>query len=150
MAGMRSQQPILLVEDNPDDVAITLRAFRDAGIPNEVLVARDGTEAMEYLIDGPSRGAAASPALVLLDLHMPGADGHEILRRIRADRRTRTIPVVVLTSSTDSGDRSSAYGNGANSYIQKPVDFERMIELARALASYWLVLNQPHEMRKDG
>lgn len=128
---------ILLVEDNPDDVALTLRAFQKNNIQNEVVVARDGVEALEYLF-----GTEAMPQLVLLDLQLPRMDGHEVLRRLRADDRTRLLPVVILTSSSEERDLVEGYASGANSYVRKPVDFEQFTEAVRQLDLYWLVLNE--------
>jgi len=126
---------ILLVEDNPDDEALTRRALAKNNIQNEVRVARDGAEALELL-------QAVTPELVLLDLKLPKVDGLEVLRRIRADERTRLLPVVILTSSKEERDLVAGYGLGANSYIRKPVDFAQFVEAVRQLGLYWLVLNQ--------
>jgi two-component system response regulator len=135
---MREDRPILLVEDNPDDVDLTLRAFARNKIANQVVVARDGVEALELLFDKGTR-----PQVMLLDLKLPRLDGLEVLRRVRADERTRLLPVVVLTSSNEDRDIVESYALGANSYIQKPVDFSRFIEAVGQLGLYWLVLNQP-------
>ena len=129
---------VLLVEDNPDDVALTLRAFARAGITQRVVVMEDGVEALEYL-----RGPSPRPLVVLLDLNMPRMDGHEVLRRIRADPRTRHLPVVVLTSSAEDEDVLRSYDAGANSYVRKPVSFLDFVEAARSLGAYWLELNRP-------
>jgi two-component system, response regulator len=129
---------VLLVEDNPDDVALTLRAFKKSNILNEVVIARDGAEALERLFSD-----APPPQLVLLDLKLPKVDGLEVLRRIRQDEKLRTLPVVILTSSKEERDLTQGYSLGANSYIQKPVDFEQFIEATRQLSLYWLVLNVP-------
>ena len=145
---MATQRPILLVEDNPDDEALTLRAFKKNKIANEVIVARDGVEALDFLFgNGPHAGRDTSnhPAVVLLDLKLPRIDGLEVLRRIRADDRTRLLPVVVLTTSKEQQDIHEAYSLGANSYIRKPVDFEKFIHAVGQLALYWLVLNEPVE-----
>ena len=137
---------ILLVEDNPDGVELTLRSLRQHNISNEVVVTRDGAEALDYLF---STGAYASrdtgnmPAVVLLDLKLPKIDGLEVLRRIRADERTELLPVVILTSSTEEQDLINGYKLGANSYVQKPVDFAQFSEAIRLLGMYWLVLNEP-------
>lgn len=136
---------ILLVEDNPDDEALTLRALKKSGILNEVLVARDGAEALEALFGTGAHAARGQelPQLVLLDLKLPKLDGLEVLRRLRADPRTRLQPVVVLTTSTEERDVVSSYDFGANSYIRKPVDFEQFVDAVRQLGLYWLVLNVP-------
>jgi CheY-like chemotaxis protein len=135
---------ILLVEDNPDDEALTLRAFRKSNIRNEVLVARDGVEALDFLFGTglhTGRGAVV-PQVVLLDLKLPRLDGIEVLRRIRGDERTRLLPVVILTSSKEERDLIDSYSLGANSYVRKPVDFEQFLDAARSLGLYWLVLNE--------
>jgi two-component system response regulator len=136
---------ILLVEDNPDDEALTLRAFRKNHIKNDVIVARDGVEALDYLFGtGAHAGRDVSqlPQVVLLDLKLPKLDGIEVLRRIRADERTRLLPVVILTSSKEERDLVSGYRHGANSYVRKPVDFDEFVEAARQLGLYWLLLNE--------
>jgi len=132
---------ILLVEDNPDDEALTLRALKKNNILNEVKVARDGQEALDYFF-GESASANPAPSMVLLDLKLPKVDGLEVLRRIRADQRTSLQPVVILTSSKEEQDIVSGYRLGANSYIRKPVDFDQFIEAIRQLGLYWLVLNE--------
>jgi two-component system response regulator len=145
---MLTERPILLVEDNPDDEALTLRAFSKNNIPNPVVVARDGVEALDYLFATGShegRNTAQMPAVVLLDLKLPRIDGLEVLKRIRADERTALLPVVVLTTSKEQRDISEAYRLGANSYIRKPVDFERFIQAVGQLGVYWLSLNEPSE-----
>lgn len=145
---MATDRPILLVEDNPDDEALTLRAFKKNKIANEVVVARDGVEALDYLFGTgihAGRDTAIAPAVVLLDLKLPRIDGLEVLRRLRADDRTRLLPVVVLTTSKEQQDIHEAYSLGANSYIRKPVDFEKFIHAVGQLALYWLVLNEPVE-----
>ena len=146
---------ILLVEDNPDDEALTRRALAKNNIQNEVRVARDGAEALELLFGtggqggpGGHGGRAIAPELVLLDLKLPKVDGLEVLRRIRADERTRLLPVVILTSSREERDLVSGYGLGANSYIRKPVDFGQFVEAVRQLGLYWLVLNEPPPPRR--
>jgi len=136
---------ILLVEDNRDDEALTLRALRKNRITNEVVVVRDGAEALEYLLGTgryEGRDTTVMPDLILLDLKLPKVDGLEVLRRLRADQGTRSLPVVILTSSTEEQDVLKGYGLGANSYIRKPVDFDEFTEAARQLGVYWLVLNQ--------
>jgi len=136
---------ILLVEDNPDDAELTMRAFRKSKILNELVLVRDGVEALDYLFStGPflGRDPSASPELVLLDLKLPKVDGLEVLRRMRADERTRRIPVVVLTSSGEEKDIVSSYDLGANSFVRKPVDFAQFLEAAQQLGLYWLMLNQ--------
>ena len=137
---------ILLVEDNPDDVELTLRAFRKSKIANEVVVARDGVEALDYLFaTGPHVGRDNSvlPQLVLLDLKLPRLDGLQVLERIRAHPKTKLLPVVILTSSTEQPDLLTGYTLGANSYIRKPVDFQEFLVAVRRLGFYWLLLNQP-------
>jgi two-component system response regulator len=135
---------ILLVEDNPNDVLLTERAFKQSKIANDLHVVHDGAEALDYLL-GPEAGTPArpSPALVLLDLKLPKVDGLEVLRRIRGDPRTKLLPVVILTSSNEEQDIIRGYGNGANSYIRKPVDFSQFTEAVASLGLYWLVLNEP-------
>lgn len=133
---------VLLVEDNADDEALTLRALRKHNITN-VVVKRDGAEALDYLL-----GDDALPAVVLLDLKLPKVDGLEVLRRLRADARTRILPVVILTSSKEESDLLEGYGRGANSYIRKPVDFVAFMEAVRQLGVYWLALNEPPPLRR--
>ncbi|THF55878.1 response regulator [Pseudothauera rhizosphaerae] len=142
---MAIERPILLVEDNPDDEALTLRAFSKNRIVNPVVVARDGVEAIDYLFATGShagRDVSVMPAVILLDLKLPRIDGLEVLRRIRADERTALLPVVVLTTSREIQDIREAYRLGANSYIRKPVDFERFIQTVSQLGVYWLSLNE--------
>ena len=137
---------ILLVEDNPDDEALTLRALKKNNILNEVIVARDGAEAMDYLFGiGKYAGRDLSnmPQVILLDLKLPKIDGMEVLRRIRADERTELLPVVILTSSKEERDLINGYKLGANSYIRKPVDFDQFREAVKQLKLYWLVINEP-------
>ena len=144
-----SQRMILLVEDNPDDEALTRRALAKNNIQNEVLVAHDGAEALDYLQGtGTHAGHPIAPEVILLDLKLPKVDGLEVLRRIRADDRTRLLPVVILTSSREERDLISGYGLGANSYIRKPVDFQQFVEAVRQLGLYWLVLNAPPPPRR--
>lgn len=135
---------ILLVEDNPDDEALTLRALKKNNILNEVVVARDGAEALDYLFGTgvhAGRDVGNPPQIVLLDLKLPKVDGLEVLRRVRADGRTRLQPVAILTTSNEERDILSGYELGANSYIRKPIDFEQFMEAVRQLGLYWLVLN---------
>lgn len=136
---------ILLVEDNPDDVALTLRALKKSKIMNEVVVAQDGVEALEYLfLTGKyaGRDTKALPQVVLLDLKMPRMDGLEVLQRVRSAEQTKLLPVVVLTTSSEDKDRVESYKLGANSYIRKPVDFEQFVKAVQNLGLYWLVLNE--------
>lgn len=136
---------IMLVEDNPDDEALTLRALRKNNIQNDVVVARDGVEALDYLFGTGlyvTRDTRVKPVVVLLDLKLPKVDGLEVLRRLREDTRTQLIPVVVLTSSKEEQDLISSYSFGCNSYIRKPVDFIQFVEAVRQLGLYWLVLNE--------
>lgn len=136
---------ILLVEDNPDDVELTLRALRKSKIANDVIVVRDGVEALDYLFGTgqyAGRDPAALPQVVLLDLKLPRMDGLRVLERIRANPKTRLLPVVILTSSTEQRDLLSGYTLGANSYIRKPVDFQQFVEAVHQLGLYWLVLNE--------
>jgi len=140
---------ILLVEDNPDDEALTVRALKKNNIGNELAVVRDGAEALEFLFcTGAyvSRDHSDKPQVVLLDINLPKVDGLEVLRRIRADENTRLLPVVILTSSREEQDVIKGYSLGANSYVRKPVDFTQFIEAVRQLGLYWLVLNEipPH------
>jgi two-component system response regulator len=135
-----TQRKILLVEDNPDDEALTIRAFQKSNLANGIDVARDGAEALEYLLGGAAR---PRPALVLLDLKLPKVDGLEVLRRLRADERTRTLAVVVLTSSREEEDLVESYRLGANSYVRKPVDFTEFVDAVQTLGLYWLVVNEP-------
>jgi len=130
---------ILLVEDNPDDVELTLRAFRRNGLRADIVVARDGIEAEDVLFGEDTDG---SPSLILLDLKLPKLNGLEVLRAIRETRRTATIPVVVLTSSIEEEDVVAAYRLGANSYIRKPVDFQSFLDVVQQLGMYWLILNE--------
>jgi two-component system response regulator len=138
---------ILLVEDNPNDVKLTLHAFKTANLANTIHVARDGVEALEFLFcTGPhaDRRVEEMPKLVLLDLKLPRLDGHEVLKRIKGDPRTSGIPVVVLTSSSEERDVMRTYEVGANSYIIKPVDFEQFTESVRDIGKYWLEINHTH------
>jgi two-component system response regulator len=141
---------VLLVEDNPDDEALTVRALKKNKIVNEVVVARDGVEALDYLFGEGSyagRDTYELPQVVLLDLKLPKLDGLGVLRRLRADNRTKLLPIVILTSSNEEQDRMNSYGLGANSYVRKPVDFDQFVVAATQLGLYWLVLNQPPPRR---
>jgi two-component system response regulator len=141
---------ILLVEDNPDDEALTVRALKKSNVVNEVVVAHDGVEALDYLFgEGvyAGRDVTQMPQVVLLDLKLPKLDGLGVLRRLRADLRTRLLPVVILTSSNEGQDRVNGYGLGANSYVRKPVDFDAFVAAAAQLGLYWLVLNEPAPTR---
>lgn len=136
---------ILLVEDNPDDELLTRRALKKNNIGNEVVVARDGAEALDYLFGTgvyEGRDLNVMPQVILLDLKLPKVDGLEVLRRLRSDERTSLLPVVILTSSKEQQDLVDGYGYGANSYIRKPVDFAQFMEAVRQLGLYWLVLNE--------
>jgi two-component system response regulator len=137
---------LLLVEDNPEDLELALRALRKANLAGRVHVARDGAEALDYIFcDGAhaDRKVTDGPKVILLDLKLPKVDGLEILRRLKGDPRTKSIPVVVLTSSKEQSDIVKSYNLGVNSYIVKPVDFERFTEAVSTLGLYWLLLNQP-------
>ena len=139
------EKAILLVEDNPDDVELTMRALKRNNISNEIIVARDGVEALARLFGTGKESTFDAPELpqvVLLDLKLPRLDGLEVLRRIRTDERTRFLPVVILTSSLEEQDLIKGYSLGANSYIRKPVDFEQFTEAVRQLGLYWLLLNE--------
>lgn len=140
-----TSRKILLVEDNASDVALTQRALEKNGIANSLVVAEDGQEALDYLFcTGPhaARSIDDKPVVVLLDLKLPRVDGLEVLRRMRADARTRRIPVVILTSSREEQDVTAGYDTGTNSYIRKPVDFEQFMEVVKQLGLYWLVINE--------
>ncbi len=142
---MKQGNVILLVEDNPDDEALTLRALKKNNIANEVVVAHDGVEALDYLFGTGAhagRDTTQRPQVVLLDLNLPRVGGLEVLRRIRADPATQVVPVVVLTSSKEDRDLVESYRFGANSYVRKPVDFVEFVEAVRQLGLYWLVLNE--------
>lgn len=137
---------ILLVEDNDDDVELTLRAFERSGTGSEIVVVRDGLEALDYLFAEGAftrRDLALMPHVVLLDLNLPKLDGLDVLRRLRGDERTRRLPVVVLTSSREESDLVRSYDLGANSFVRKPVDFGEFLEAARQLGVYWLDMNEP-------
>ena len=146
MAAADSGVDILMVEDNPDDEQLTLRAFAKHHLTNKICVVRDGQEALDYVFcSGPyaERRISDHPHVILLDIKLPLIDGIEVLRRIKADDRTRTIPVVMLTSSHEERDLVESYRLGVNSYIVKPVDFDQFTESARALGMYWLLMNRP-------
>jgi two-component system response regulator len=137
---------ILLVEDNPRDEALTMRALKKSNVVNEVVVVRDGVEALDYLFGTGAyqgRDVASVPQLVLLDLKLPKMDGLQVLQSMRADERTRRLPVVVFTSSSEQEDMLKSYDLGANSYVRKPVEFEEFSEATRQLGVYWLLLNEP-------
>ena len=141
----RMEKVILLVEDNPDDVALTLRALEKNRIMNEVVVASDGTEALDYLFGAGAhagRDTSVAPQVILLDLKLPKIDGLEVLRTLRDDARTKLLPVVILTASNEEKDLLESYRLGANSYIRKPVDFVQFSEAVRQLGVYWLLLNE--------
>jgi len=143
---IQKDETILLVEDNPDDVELTMRAFRKNNIANNVVVARDGIEALDYLF---CRGAYVkrdikiTPRLILLDLKLPKMDGLQVLEHLRAEESSRLIPVVILTSSKEEQDLISSYKTGANSYVRKPVDFNQFVEAVRHIGLYWLIINEP-------
>ncbi len=142
---------ILLVEDNPDDVELTLRAFERSNVASEIIVVRDGEQAIHYLFNtGPhaDRDPKIMPEVVLLDMKLPKIDGLGVLRRMRSDERTRRLPVVMLTSSKEERDVMSSYDLGANSFVRKPVDFNEFIGAARQLGLYWLVMNEPPPVQR--
>jgi len=142
----KTGRTILLVEDNPDDVELTLRALQQYNVKNEVTVVRDGAEALDYLFATgiySDRDTTTMPAVVILDLKLPKVDGLEVLQRMRADERTELVPVVILTSSKEERDMINGYKFGANSYVRKPVDFTQFVEAARQLGLYWVVINEP-------
>jgi CheY-like chemotaxis protein len=137
---------ILLIEDNPDDEALTLRALKKNNIKNEVVVARDGVEALDFLFGTGThagRDLTVMPQVILLDLQLPRIGGLDVLRRLRENQRTRLLPVVILTTSNEDQDRIAGYGFGANSFVRKPVDFEKFVDAVRTLGLYWLILNEP-------
>jgi two-component system response regulator len=148
MTIMLPNETILLVDDNPDDIELTMRAFRKNNIANNVVVANDGVEALDYLF---CRGAYVSrntndlPRLILLDLKMPRMDGLHVLKHLRADERTKLTPVVILTSSKEDQDLINSYESGANSYVRKPVDFNQFMEAVRQIGLYWLLINEKVE-----
>jgi len=143
-----SDGPILLVEDNPDDVLFTIRAFAKNHIRNEIVVASDGEQALRLLL--PDEGQPLRPALILLDIKLPKVDGLEVLRAIRGDERTRSLPVVVLTTSNEERDIVESYRLGANSFVRKPVVFEEFVDAANVLGVYWLLVNQPAPPARNG
>lgn len=142
---MNDKKIILLVEDNPDDIELTRLALTQSNIANDIVIAQDGAEALDYMFATGAfagRDIRVMPAVILLDLKLPKVDGIEVLRQIRANEHTRPAPVVVLTSSKEEQDIVASYRLGANSYIRKPVDFERFVEAVRQLGLYWLLLNE--------
>ncbi len=146
-----NENVILLVEDNPDDEALTVRALKKNNIVNEVVVVHDGAEALEYLFGTgkfAGRDSGILPQIVLLDLNLPKISGLEVLRQLRQDKRTKLLPVVILTSSNEEQDRFNGYDLGANSYVRKPVDFNQFIEAVRQLGLYWLVFNERPPLRR--
>ena len=145
-----AEKTIMLVEDNPDDVALTLRALEKNKIRNQVTVAGDGAEALEYLLgtgQSTNRDPRRMPTVILLDLKLPKVDGLEVLRKLRADDRTKCLPVVILTSSIEPADLENGYRLGANSYIRKPVDFEQFSEVVKQVGLYWLFLNEGSSLK---
>ncbi len=145
MSGENANRMILLVEDNPDDRELALLAFRETSIRNQVVTCSDGEEALQFLFATGAyagRDTSVMPQVILLDLKLPKVDGLEVLKRLRADHRTRLLPVVILTTSMEQQDIVESYRLGANSYVRKPVDFSRFVEVSRQLGLYWLVLNE--------
>jgi two-component system response regulator len=144
---------ILLVEDNPNDVKLTMRAFEKSNVSSEIVVVGDGEEAIDYLFATgrhAGRDPKVMPEVILLDMKLPKIDGLGVLRRVRADERTRRLPVVILTSSKEETDVNSSYNLGANSFVRKPVDFDQFIDAVRHLSLYWLVTNEPPPRRETG
>ena len=142
---------ILLVEDNPDDVALTMRAFRKNNLSNKIIVAKDGVEALDYLFGArmyAGRDVKDMPVVILLDLKLPKIDGMEVLKSIRQNEFTRLLPVVILTSSAEENDKLNGYKLGANSYVRKPVDYNQFVKAIKHLGLYWLVWNEPPPLRK--
>lgn len=143
---MTQKNVLLLVEDNPDDEELTLLAFEQSAIANEVVVAHDGVEALDYLFSTgmyADRNPSLMPALILLDLQLPRINGLEVLQRLRADNRTKLLPVVILTTSNEQQDLINSYSLGCNSYIRKPVDYDQFISAVQQLGMYWLLINEP-------
>jgi two-component system response regulator len=140
---------ILLVEDNPDDEELTLLAFQQSNLANEIMVVRDGAEALEYLFGTGTYAGQELPAVVLLDLKLPKIDGLEVLRRVRNTPRTRLLPIVILTSSREEQDVLAGYSLGANSYVQKPVGFEKFTAAVQQLGLYWMLLNEPPPLQRE-
>lgn len=139
---------ILLVEDNPDDVKLTLRAFKTNNISNDVIVAEDGVQALDYLFGKDGHPGGELPSVVLLDLKLPRINGMEVLQKIRGDERTKLLPVVILTSSDEERDMLDGYSFGANSYVRKPVDFMEFTQAAKQLGLYWLLMNRTPQARR--
>jgi DNA-binding response OmpR family regulator len=139
---------ILLVEDNPDDVELIRRAFATHNVLNEMMVAHDGVEALDYFF-GPGAEERPLPQVILLDLKLPKVDGHEVLRRLRAEERTKLLPIVILTTSDEQSDIIRGYEYGASSYVRKPVDFEEFLRAVKTLGIYWLMLNEPPPLKID-
>jgi two-component system response regulator len=137
-----NNKPILLVEDNPDDEALAIRAFKKSNMTNEIVVARDGEQALSYLFDKDRLASKEFPSVVLLDLNLPKIDGLEVLRQIRSNPSTKRLPVVILTSSKHEEDLIEGYNLGANSYVRKPVDFNEFVTAVSQLGVYWLLLNE--------
>jgi two-component system response regulator len=147
------EKTILLVEDNPDDVELTIRAFRKNNIGNKVVVAKDGVEALDYLFGTgvyAGRNVKEMPVVILLDLKLPKIDGMEVLKRIRQNESTRLLPVVILTSSAEDKDKINGYKLGCNSYVRKPVQFDQFVEAIKHLGLYWLIWNEPPPLEKQG
>lgn len=141
---MKTEANILLVEDNAMDVELILDAFKEARLMNKIQIARDGREALDHLFgkgDYADRTAYPLPDLILLDLKMPGIDGHEVLRKVKGTEKLKRLPVIILTSSKDEGDRAMSYDNGANSYLVKPVSFDDFLDVVKQVSEYWLTLN---------
>lgn len=144
---MTDERQILLVEDNRDDEELAVRALRKHNVANKITIARDGAEALELLL-GPGADTRLRPQLVLLDLNLPRLSGLDVLKRLRADERTRLLPVVVLTSSKEEEDILNSYSLGANAYVRKPVEFGRFVEAVKTLGLFWMVVNEPPPQRR--